>query len=116
MKSPRSSRDHLQDILAEARKALGFVAGMSAAEFRADEKTAYAVVRALEVMGEATKHVPPDIRERHPELPWRAMAGIRDKLIHDYVNVNLEVVWRTVTEDLPPLLPALQRILDETQP
>ena len=57
-----------------------------------------------------------NIRDRYPQIPWRSMAGIRDKLIHDYVNVSLEVVWRTLTEDLPPLLPMIERVIDETPP
>jgi uncharacterized protein with HEPN domain len=70
-------------------------------------------VRALEIIGEATKRIPDDVRQRYPEVPWRAMAGIRDKLIHDYVSVNLEVVWKTVREDLPGLLQQLAKIAAE---
>ena len=111
MKPPRDCREHLADILNAAQKALDFVAGMSYEDFLADDKTIYAVIRALEIIGEAAKRIPPDLRDLHPQVPWRSMAGIRDKLIHNYVNVHPEVVWRTVTEDLPPLLPMLRRVL-----
>ncbi|MCY2988455.1 MAG: DUF86 domain-containing protein [Planctomycetota bacterium] len=114
MKQPRDHRDHLEDISQAAQKALEFVEGIAYEDFLGDDKTVYAVVRALEILGEATKRIPPEIRDRHPEVPWRSMAGIRDKLVHDYVSVNLEVVWKTVTEDLPPLLPLVQRVLEET--
>jgi uncharacterized protein with HEPN domain len=113
MKPPRDCREHLADILNAAQKALDFVAGMSYEDFLADDKTIYAVIRALEIIGEAAKRIPPDLRDLHPQVPWRSMAGIRDKLIHNYVNVHPEVVWRTVTEDLPPLLPMLRRVLEE---
>ena len=68
----------------------------------------------MEVLGEAAKRIPPGLRDSHPAVPWRAMAGIRDKLIHDYVNVNLEVVWKTVIEDLPVLVPQIQQIIQNS--
>ncbi|MBI2803471.1 MAG: DUF86 domain-containing protein [Planctomycetes bacterium] len=88
----RTRLDFLEDIRTAARKAQEFAAGMKFEDFVADEKTAFAVVRALEIIGEATKRVPQEVRDKGPEIPWRSMAGIRDKLIHDYVSVNLEIV------------------------
>ena len=73
---------------------------MTLEQFFADEKTAFAVMRALEIIGEATKNIPQSIKENYPDIPWKEMAGIRDKLIHDYFGVDLEVVWNTATEDL----------------
>jgi uncharacterized protein with HEPN domain len=114
MTAPRTYADFLEDIRAAARKAQTFVAGMTFAAFVADEKTAFAVVRALEIIGEATRRIPQEVRDKNPEVPWQAMAGIRDKLIHDYISVNLEIVWKTVAEDLPVLLPQIERILQAT--
>ena len=114
MKPDRDPSDHLADIENSIRKALRFVFGMDEASFMADDKTAYAVVRALEIIGEATKRIPIEIRQKYPEIPWRSMAGLRDKLIHDYFCVNWLVVWRTVTMDLPPLLPLIERVIRES--
>jgi uncharacterized protein with HEPN domain len=86
---------------------------LSAAAFEADEKTVYAVIRALEVIGEAAKKIPAEVRDRYPDVPWRSMAGLRDKLIHDYLRVNIEVVWKTVREDLSALPPRLAQIIDD---
>jgi uncharacterized protein with HEPN domain len=79
--------------------------------FVQDVKTQFAVIRALEIVGEATKRLPESIRIREPSIPWRAMAGMRDKLTHQYFGVNLEVVWKTATEDIPSLEPAVRRLL-----
>ena len=90
-----------------------FVEGMAYEEFAADDKTAFAVVRALEMIGEAAKHVPDEMRLKYPDVPWRAVVGTRDMLIHAYFGVDLEVVWRTVTQDLKPLRDTVRRIIDD---
>lgn len=113
MSQARSYVDFLEDIQSASEKAMAFLGSMSLEAFAGDEKTVFAVVRALEIVGEATKHIPQEVRDRHPDVPWRAMAGIRDKLIHDYVSVSLEIVWKTVIEKLPTLVPSLRRILEE---
>lgn len=112
MTKPRLSRDYLDDILLASGKAAEFLGNMSLETFSSDDKTVYVVIRALKVVGETARRITQEMRERYPEVPWRAMAGIRDKLIHDYISVNIEVVWKTVLEDLPPLRPMIQRILD----
>lgn len=112
MNQERLYSDYLRDILENAEKAIGFAAGMTGDEFIQDEKTVFAVIRAIEVIGEATKKIPSKIREKYPLVPWREMAGTRDKLIHDYFGVNSAVIWKTVTEDIPLMLPLLRQVLE----
>lgn len=105
--------DYLQDMLDNARRAAQFVEGMSYAEFTKDDKTVYAVIRAVEVVGEAAVSVPEDVRLKYPEIPWRDVKGMRNKLVHQYFGINIEVVWQTVQEDLPMLIPLLENILKQ---
>jgi uncharacterized protein with HEPN domain len=111
MTTPRTSQDYLQDILNYADDAVQFVDGMDFSAFEQDKRTHYAVIRALEIIGEATKNVPQDIRARYPTIPWRLMAGMRDKLIHDYISSDLKKVFETVLTDLPIIKTAIAQVL-----
>ena len=114
MTAGRSYRDALEDIRTAAENAQSFVRGMTLEAFRTDDRTVYATVRALELIGEAAKQIPDGVQQASPNGPWRAMARMRDLLIHRYFRMDLEVVWKTLVEDLPVLLPEIERLLDES--
>ncbi len=90
-----------------------FVSGLTFEDFVDDRKTQFAVIRALEIIGEATKNIPYEVREKYPSVPWKDLAGIRDKLIHTYFGVNLKVVWLSVKEGIPEAKPDIKCILDK---
>ena len=88
---------------------------MSFNEFMADEKTKSAVIREIEVMGEAVKNIPNFIRERYKDIPWRQIAKTRDKIIHFYFGTDYEIVWKVVKERLPDIKPLIHKILDDLE-
>ena len=104
---------YLRDILQAFRDVREFVEGLSYEEFIIDKKTISAVLRELEIAGEATKQLPPSIRKKYPQIPWADMAGMRDKLIHFYFGVDLEIVWQTVTVRIPAIEPLIEICLND---
>ena len=107
----REVEDYLRDIVDAMGKAQQFIGNLSYEEFKKDDKTVFAVIRALEIVGEATKNIPGDIRKKYPEVPWKDMAGMRDILIHDYFGADVETVWLTVTEKILQVKPLIEKIL-----
>jgi uncharacterized protein with HEPN domain len=105
--------DYVEDIIGAMNDALSFVKDMEYDVFLRDKKTIYAVSRALEIIGEATKNIPASVKNRYPQIPWKKMAGMRDKVIHEYFGVDLKRVWSTVKKDIPDLKPLFEKILND---
>jgi len=102
---------YLLDILIAARKALRFVEGMTWEGFQQSELHQNAVMRPLEIIGEAARLVSQQTRQAHPEIPWAQMIGMRNRLIHEYFRVNLKTVWATVQNDLPRLIALIEPLV-----
>lgn len=109
----REYGDYIEDIVDSMNKIDEFTKGMNYKDFIKDEKTIFAVVRALEIIGEAAKNISESHRRKYPEIPWNEMAGMRDKLIHEYFGVKLEIVWDTVKSEISPLRIKFQQILND---
>lgn len=111
MRDDRAFLLHIRDALREVRE---FVAGEDYESFLANRMVQNAVVRSFEVVGEAARRVSPAFRENHPEVPWRLMGDFRNRLIHGYFALDLEVIWKTATGDAPMLLARIEGLVEET--
>jgi uncharacterized protein with HEPN domain len=103
--------DYVEDILEAMDKAGILLEGVAYEQFQEDFRINFAVVRALEIVGEATKRLPLSLRDQYPDIPWKRMAGMRDRIIHGYDTVDLEIVWDAVKLEIPPIKPLLHQIL-----
>ena len=110
----REYADYIIYLLDAIEKVQTFIKDLDYEDFKKDDKTKFAVIRALEIIGEATKHISDEVRVRYPEVPWKEMAGMRDVLAHDYFGVDEETVWLTAKEKIPQLKPSIEKILAET--
>jgi len=106
--------DYLNDILNSMELSQSFIQDHTLQTFYEDGKTQFAVIRCLEIIGEAVKRLPDELRNDNPDVPWKAMAGMRDRLIHGYDVVDPEVIWITVNKTIPGIIPKIKDIIEIT--
>jgi len=111
----REYKIYLRDIINAMTSIESFVGKMDFDQFKDDDKTTSAVIRKLEIIGEAAKNIPKNITEKYSSVPWKEMAGMRDKLIHFYFGVNLKLVWQTIKHRIPQLKLSIKQILEEIE-
>lgn len=109
--SQKDDQVYVGHMLDTANKAVNFTEGVSREDFDHNELLRLSLTHLLQVIGEAARLVSQDFRTSHPRIPWKAIVGMRSKVVHDYLNVDEDVVWDTVQSDLPPLIAELERIL-----
>ncbi len=108
--SKRADIDLLKDIIESIERIISYSCDMEYSSFKTDNKTQDAVIRNIEVMGEATKLLSNELKAKYADVPWKSIAGTRDKLIHDYFGVNIDIVWNIATEEIPLLLGRISQI------
>lgn len=108
----RDYKDYINDIYNSINEVKEFTKELNFETFLTDKKTSNAVIRSLEVLGESAKKIPNNMRSKYPDIPWKKMTGMRDKLIHEYFGVDLGIVWKVIKEELPPLKPKIKDILN----
>lgn len=112
MSNKHDVRDYLHDIVDAIDDIMQFTQGITFEQFQSDKKTVYAVVRCLEVIGEAVKKIPKAQKDKYPDIPWREIAGMRNKLIHEYFGVDVDVLWDTVQADIDQVKQAAIKMLE----
>ena len=112
----RDTRDYLKDILQAIDQVEAFIGDLTYDQFVNDSKTLNAVVRSIEVIGEASKNIPQTIKANHPDLPWKQMAGMRDKLIHGYFGIDTETIYKASKTNIPQLKTPIEKILKNQKP
>jgi uncharacterized protein with HEPN domain len=111
----RSVKLYIKDILEYMERAEGHIKGLNFEQFLKDDKTCDAIIRCIEVIGEATKNIPDKIRNKYPSIPWRDIAGMRDKIIHGYFTVDFETVWLVVREEIPRLKLMIMKVSEDLE-
>jgi uncharacterized protein with HEPN domain len=112
----KDDRVRLHHMLDAAKEAVSFVRNKSRGSLDKDRKLVLALVKAIEIIGEAAANVTKECREDLPSIPWANITGMRNRLIHAYFDINLDIIWQTVSEDLPPLIAELEKIVSPNKP
>jgi len=112
-RTSREWRFYVTDLIGFANNALSYTAGLSKTEFVADTRTYDATLRNLELIGEAARNIPEEIRSAHPRIPWRMIIATRNRLIHAYLGIDDDTIWSIIEDDVPELLRALEAMRDD---
>jgi uncharacterized protein with HEPN domain len=108
---PKDELVYVGHMLDKAHEALSLVSGKTRQDYDRDTALRLALTHLIQMIGEAARRVSSQIRERYPEIPWDAIAGMRSKIVHDYMNVDEDIVWDSVTQELQPLIEELKKVL-----
>ncbi len=111
-KDPKIFIGHIIDSIADIEE---YTEGQNLAKFSKTKIVQDAVIRKMEIIGEAVKNLPPSFRKKHPQIEWKNIAGMRDKLVHDYFGINIKVVWKTVKQDIPQLKKQISKLNEDLQ-
>ena len=111
---PREWRFYVQDMIEFSEKVLSYTEGLDQDAFVADQLTYDATLRNLELIGEAATHVPSEVREAYPDIPWHAIVGTRNRLAHGYLSISDSIIWTVIQDAIPKLLPELRKLLNAT--
>ena len=114
-RGPEADLIRVRHMMEYAQKAVQFARGHTRADLDSNEMLSLATVYLIEIVGEAAYHVSDAMRRRYPAIPWESICGVRNQLAHGYIDVDLDIIWTIVTQDLPPLITKLKRILKEEQ-
>ena len=111
----RTNKHYFEDILEYANSALSFIENISYEEFISDKKSVFATIRALEVIGESSNRIANEIKEQYPYLPWIEMRGLRNRIIHNYDDIDYAIVWNVLKNEIPQLINQINEIIDKIE-
>jgi uncharacterized protein with HEPN domain len=113
MSKPRRDKEYLGDVQEAVQRIISYTSGLSYEQFLKDARTQDAVIRNLQIIGEASKKLSIRLKQTFPKIPWKEMSGIRDKIVHDYFGINYDIVWNVSKHELPVLLNEIESIQKE---